>query len=310
MDGNYYYYRRDHLGNNREVVKFPSFGGAGVVGELVQVTNYYPSGLPWKYETEQVQPYLYNGKEFVEMGGLDTYDYGARGYYAAIGRFTTIDPLAEKYYNISPYAYVKNRFMTHIDPDGRKVVGENEQARENIKKTLTPKEAKSVRFDKNGTLDTKRLNKSKSTSDNMTALKTLANSERTYSFKVADKNHAGQEYHETSPTNFLRGTTEMPGHPNNPSPDDKVYIFVGECLSEQQQVKTTAHEAYGHAYFFELTGDVEKSSHTYDLEFNAFTNKEGDLEIIQVQVPTNTPLENQIDKVVKQAEDNYDERKK
>ena len=52
------------------------------------------------------------------MGGLDTYDYGARGYYPAIGRFTTIDPLAEKYYNISPYAYVANRFMTAIDING------------------------------------------------------------------------------------------------------------------------------------------------------------------------------------------------
>jgi len=52
------------------------------------------------------------------MNGYDTYDYGARGYYAAIGRFTTLDPMAEKYYSISPYAYVGNRFMIAIDPTG------------------------------------------------------------------------------------------------------------------------------------------------------------------------------------------------
>ena len=35
------------------------------------------------------------------MHGYDTYDYGWRGYYAAVGRFTMVDPLAEKYYGIS-----------------------------------------------------------------------------------------------------------------------------------------------------------------------------------------------------------------
>jgi len=39
------------------------------------------------------------------MHGYDTYDYGARGYYAAIGRFTSVDPLAEKYPEISPVGW-------------------------------------------------------------------------------------------------------------------------------------------------------------------------------------------------------------
>lgn len=33
------------------------------------------------------------------------YDYSARYMDPAIGRFTTVDPLAEKYYSISPYEY-------------------------------------------------------------------------------------------------------------------------------------------------------------------------------------------------------------
>jgi len=52
------------------------------------------------------------------MHGYDTYDYGARGYYAASGRFMTVDPLAEKYYSISPYAYCGGDPVNRIDPTG------------------------------------------------------------------------------------------------------------------------------------------------------------------------------------------------
>jgi RHS repeat-associated protein len=37
--------------------------------------------------------------------GLDWYDYGARWYDAAIGRFSTIDRFAEKYSSMSGYGY-------------------------------------------------------------------------------------------------------------------------------------------------------------------------------------------------------------
>ena len=58
-------------------------------------------------------------KEFDGTLGLNTYDHGARQHDAAIGRFTTVDPMAEKYYNISPYAYCGNNPVNRIDPDGR-----------------------------------------------------------------------------------------------------------------------------------------------------------------------------------------------
>jgi len=88
----------------------------------VQRTNYYPSGLPWNSATGTgagLQNKKYNGKEFVEMHGLDTYDYGARGYYAAMGRFTTVDPIAERMPWNSPYVYCSNNPVNKIDPDGR-----------------------------------------------------------------------------------------------------------------------------------------------------------------------------------------------
>ena len=56
------------------------------------------------------------------MHGLDWYDYGARNYEPVLSRFTTMDPLAEKYYSISPYAYCAGNPVMFVDPDGRKIV--------------------------------------------------------------------------------------------------------------------------------------------------------------------------------------------
>ena len=111
----YNYFRRDHLGNNREV-------WCTNTNATVQRTQYYPSGLPWASnvgDNPGLQERKYNGKEFVEMHGYDTYDYGARGYYPALGRFTSVDPLAEKHYSISPYAYCGGNPVNRIDPDGK-----------------------------------------------------------------------------------------------------------------------------------------------------------------------------------------------
>ena len=69
-----------------------------------------------------MQARKYNGKEWVEAFGYDNYLYGARDYYAAIGRFTVVDPFAEKYAHISPYAYCANNQIKYVDPDGRWII--------------------------------------------------------------------------------------------------------------------------------------------------------------------------------------------
>jgi RHS repeat-associated protein len=61
---------------------------------------------------------LYNGKELDNISALHWYDYSARHYDATLGRFITPDPLSEKYYNISPYAYCVNNPIRYIDPTG------------------------------------------------------------------------------------------------------------------------------------------------------------------------------------------------
>jgi RHS repeat-associated protein len=63
--------------------------------------------------------YKYNGKELQEELGLNMYDYGARNYDPAIGRWMNIDPLAEKFNFISPYAYVNNDPLGFSDFDGK-----------------------------------------------------------------------------------------------------------------------------------------------------------------------------------------------
>ena len=111
----FYFYNQDHLGNIREVVN-----ESGIVQ---QVTNYYPFGAPYADASgstnSDFQPYKYNGKELDKMHGLNTYDYGARQHDPILARWDRIDPLCEKYYNVSPYTYCGNDPVNAIDPDGR-----------------------------------------------------------------------------------------------------------------------------------------------------------------------------------------------
>ena len=122
-DGRYVYYVRDHLGSVRRLSSH-RVGSEGL--------NYYPYGMLWRSEGAlSEQRYLYTGKEYDRMHGLNLYDYGARFYDPSLGRFTTVDPLAEKYYSLSPYVYCGNNPTRFIDPSGMSY-GEPEKSKRQL----------------------------------------------------------------------------------------------------------------------------------------------------------------------------------
>ena len=109
----YRYFVRDRLGSVRSV--------ADEDGNVLQQNLYYARGGAWGdvCTAPGFQSYKYCGKYLDRKHGLDLYDYGARLYDPAAAFWTSPDPLCEKYYNISPYAFCNDNPVTFIDPDGR-----------------------------------------------------------------------------------------------------------------------------------------------------------------------------------------------
>ena len=102
----------DYLGNNRMVVNKN--------GTVEQITHYYPyGGVIGDISTnENLQKYKFEGKELDRTFGLDNYDIHARQYFAMMPTWNRIDPLAEKYYGISPYSYCGGDPINWMDYDG------------------------------------------------------------------------------------------------------------------------------------------------------------------------------------------------
>ena len=213
--------------------------------------------------------------------------------------------------------YCSNNPVNRIDPDGREVVAADINARRNIINTLSIAEISYVRFYDNGILDVSLLNQYTGSSVNFTALRALANSETSYIFSVADQDINGNKFLEVgsdskNPSNFSYGVTNMPGMENNPSPNNNVYIYTASFLDEKKQASNTAHEGYGHAYFYELSKSdpTLNPNHTKGV---VGTGSEYDSEL-KMDVPyfifgnTNTRLEEQINRVERQAIKNYEDK--
>ncbi len=129
---NYVYQYKDHLGNVR--LSYAKNGATGSL-DIIEESNYYPFGLKHKgYNTvmnhgignSTAQKFGFGGKELNDdlVGGnnLNWHDFGARNYDAALGRWMNLDPLAEKYNNLSPYNYVAGNPIIFKDPDGKKII--------------------------------------------------------------------------------------------------------------------------------------------------------------------------------------------
>ena len=109
----YHFFLCDHLGSVRAV--------ASEDGMVEQVSHYYPFGSrfsdPRTASSSSDNRMLFTGKELGAENGL--YDFSARFLDPLLGRFTTMDPLAENCPDISPYAYCAGDPVNALDPDGR-----------------------------------------------------------------------------------------------------------------------------------------------------------------------------------------------
>ena len=106
-----HFYVKDHLGSNRLVVD----GN----GNIEEVNHYYPFGaLMGDRCGVSRNKYKYIGKELDTMYGWNMQDHEARWYDSVVGRWHSIDMLAEKMFYVSPYVYCFNNLVKLLDSNG------------------------------------------------------------------------------------------------------------------------------------------------------------------------------------------------
>ncbi|EOZ96875.1 ATP binding protein [Indibacter alkaliphilus LW1] len=124
--GHKQYELSNHLGNVLAVVSDRiHMNGDSTWAEVLSRTDYYPFGLEMTGRTESSgYRYGFNGKEkdpSGQWGNQSHYDYGFRIYNPEIGKFLSVDPLADhpKQIGMSPYSAFWNNPIRYNDPDGR-----------------------------------------------------------------------------------------------------------------------------------------------------------------------------------------------
>lgn len=117
-----YYTIRDHIGSVRTIVN--------ASGTVVERNDYYPFGsrttFGASYATLATNRQKFSGKEdqtTVAGSTLPYLDFGARMYDSKLVRWSTYDPMAEKYYGVNAYSYCKNAPNDNIDPNGQSLIG-------------------------------------------------------------------------------------------------------------------------------------------------------------------------------------------
>ena len=112
------FYEYDHLGNTRIVYSVRDIHNGTTSFDIHFAADYYPYGKTLRYfETAAFEEKFLTTQH--ERDRETGFDYrGARYYDSDLGRFLSLDPLAEKRYWLSPYNYVQNNPILRVDPDG------------------------------------------------------------------------------------------------------------------------------------------------------------------------------------------------
>ena len=119
----YVYQYKDIWKNVRITYADDDNNGSVNASEIRREQNYYPFGLEhqgynsFKYGVENNLK-TYQGQEFTADLDLNTHEWKFRMSDPAIGRFWQIDPLAEKYFYNSIYAFQENKLGSGIELEG------------------------------------------------------------------------------------------------------------------------------------------------------------------------------------------------
>jgi RHS repeat-associated protein len=108
----YQYFIQDHLGSNRVI-----FEKLNDSTYIAQRTDYYAWGSPLSADNMQFK-FLYQGKEYIDFLGLNSYDFGWRVGDSWTGRWNALDP-EDQFQSISGFSMMANQPTMQIDPDGR-----------------------------------------------------------------------------------------------------------------------------------------------------------------------------------------------
>jgi len=113
----------DHLGNVAAVVNLSASPGTSTQNLILEQNDYTPFGMRLEpaAKTQAANRWRYAGKEEQRIAGMDLHliDFGARFYDPFTCRWSATDPLAHKYFSMSPYNYCGNDPVNFFDPDGR-----------------------------------------------------------------------------------------------------------------------------------------------------------------------------------------------
>jgi len=269
-------------------------------------------------EVVQIGTVLLNTKtnkvvDFVEENTVKT------SYLAEFSsRWLSIDPLAAKYPQFSPYVFCMNNPILFVDPDGKEVVATSPAAMQMILNTLSNEDRSYVQFNDNGHINRNVLNSANSSSGNFQALLKLANDKTVFEVNVDNKidykNEKGDvisqdmgliqqgDPNDASPFSpktgeeGWQGVTQTPGDAPNKynSTDSNVKITVNSGLSEKGKAGVFAHEGYGHGYLYS-----KGQEHKHQVK-----NIDGKL------TETNKKLAKQIIERVNETEKNFKDEKK